>query len=1794
MKTRFSTKLLSFLLAVMMIVTSVPMVSLTAAAAENNKFLMVYFTGNGNTVTGQNETQAIRFAVSTDGLNFTPLNNNISVIKQKYGTKNCRDPYIFMGQDNNYYIIATDMNCETGWWGNSNSFVIWKSSDLVNWTDETIISLPQILGYADDQVWRAWAPQIAWDASANKYMVYFALAAANYQDYGDNNNTHMYYMYCDDLLNQGTYSKPQPLFDTSVDTYKFNNIDADITYDSATNKYYMFYKDERSDQKYILYATSNKLNGPYSGTTRVSDTKLEGCQLYQLNDGSYILASDDYSENGHFVLYQGNSINNIATKNYTTRSEDFSNCVVRHGSFLKISNSEYYNLLSKDWSSEPTPSGEGVDLTSDLIAQYLVNDTTTDATGHGYNLTQSGSVAWDSNGYNNSLGAATFTSNNYLYNNRLADMFSSSNMDKGITISFLAKPNSNNSWSSGDGGGRFFELTNMGTKGTLDWNTNRNDARYISMSFNSHMEVYQNWDTRVTADGALFNEQWRQYTVTVKAGQLVLYIDGEEFYSINDSKVASVLLDSWKQGGYLLIGASAWPDSTLNGAMRDVRIFNRAITADEASRLPMQYRLDYQQSVDSASAVFEDAVAHWDYTRRFSSFGSGSNGGDIESPVRDIINNLSMRSIDWSSSWSYTNGGATSADAYLYANGFGSYLNNSKGVKISFDITINNHKSNNYGLFALGTNHDSGFNNIIKVERNGDTSYNNTYVCNIGELGARDYHVEIILSENKSLDMVVNGVRYHLADNCTYTPQQFNHIAIGVCENTNYPGITVKTLTIKTLQTISGIKNAMAFYEAKMNNDTLYTNMSNAYDAYVAANKAYDAYYYGNNQGVDLADAVNKLAIETSKMLPWKAYVGNSVGNAFIHKNTKYGTSENYFRNILYVNAVDADSASANRDRNNNDKNLTTYLRVPEVTMLYDGTNAPFAPIMLVISSSKTNRQVYAIELATDYDDGINYDLSLTQGWNGKQGTGDGWQFETVNGQSGYTSMTKSNGKAFALSNKTTGFANFMQFTGNFGTNEYLRTTVPTVDIYAGSNSTLNYNDIIQVMTSSTPVRIVNYKAVLDTINANKSKLKNVANYKEGGLADVIAGFEEAMTDPNSFFTSSNNYTACEQSFKSACEFMKGNGTVDNSEYQKLRDAMDAYNTNVNGNYSAASRVEYTKIYTAAQTVMADVINRGYVNPAKCTADVNAMNSVLNTEISKSGLNSAIASKKNSTSIFDANGNQIYTLSDYDKFAQALNNEQTTVNNTTYLTKNVVTGNYSSISDDTLTYSKTTDNSTAYNDELAKINAIAISGSVDDAYYNYEAAKIVAASMDTNKFTAESLAILDDIIAQQEAIAYTTVTNEISAKYSPMLDGVNKVKALASGVDECTRAVLEAVNSLELGSIENSSGNIISTINTFKSYITIQDEEGNTYGDPHQFVSEAKYGETFVINADSFEQLKDVKNIKWGITLYEKDSDIPVASQRVSSYDGIVLERVANYDVHVTAEIMSETANNNYYIVKFLNGYGNVIEIKYLPDMPTEADLKDVSTSMAFYTFDGWNEPKAVGDNEYVVKPKFVAQTEYVDIAVIGGTVNKTKVEVNKTVTVTADNTENMIGWAVKNGNKYQVVAYGTDDYSFVTIVSEVYCPIYFDGTNYTANGVILTADTLDYGVNTYSKPADVTTLDTQAFINDKLATKSPFIYVEGIDRGSEKTKIVLRVTKNSDEKILAYGLTITRLNEQNEIVPVNYNATTKNEAGQVIMTVKNVTFDKYITFGGFVTYTYTYNDKGVTASVNTTDIYVK
>ena len=188
-------------------------------ASENENFsayLFAYFTGNSG------NQEAIRFALSDDAHNFKALNKNNPILNSATisSTGGVRDPHILRGENNDYYMVATDMVSAQGWASNR-GLVMLKSNNLTDWTSSKV-NIPKTYSQysAADRVW---APQTIYDHQAKKYMVYFAMRL------GPSDADKIYYAYADSSFTKFE-SAPKLL-------YSYKNlaaIDADIIYKDSS------------------------------------------------------------------------------------------------------------------------------------------------------------------------------------------------------------------------------------------------------------------------------------------------------------------------------------------------------------------------------------------------------------------------------------------------------------------------------------------------------------------------------------------------------------------------------------------------------------------------------------------------------------------------------------------------------------------------------------------------------------------------------------------------------------------------------------------------------------------------------------------------------------------------------------------------------------------------------------------------------------------------------------------------------------------------------------------------------------------------------------------------------------------------------------------------------------------------------------------------------------------------------------------------------------------------------------------------------------------------------------------------------------------------------------------------------------------------------------------------------------------------------------------------------------------------------------------------------------------------
>ena len=186
-----------------------------SAAITPGAYVMGYFAESPN---WEVASYGLHLAVSRDGLEWTPLNQNNPVVLPTAGTGGLRDPYIHRKQDDTFVVLATDLKGTN--WAEQNQYVhVWDSVDLRTFTGYRRIKLHSLPTHS-------WAPEVFWDAGRRQYGIVYS---AN-----DGNRNVLMVNYTTDFRSVGTH---QVFFDPG-----FNVIDGNFAFHGGTH--YLYFKRE--------------------------------------------------------------------------------------------------------------------------------------------------------------------------------------------------------------------------------------------------------------------------------------------------------------------------------------------------------------------------------------------------------------------------------------------------------------------------------------------------------------------------------------------------------------------------------------------------------------------------------------------------------------------------------------------------------------------------------------------------------------------------------------------------------------------------------------------------------------------------------------------------------------------------------------------------------------------------------------------------------------------------------------------------------------------------------------------------------------------------------------------------------------------------------------------------------------------------------------------------------------------------------------------------------------------------------------------------------------------------------------------------------------------------------------------------------------------------------------------------------------------------------------------------------------------------------------------------------------
>lgn len=669
----------------------------------------------------------------------------------------------------------------------------------------------------------------------------------------------------------------------------------------------------------------------------------------------------------------------------------------------------------------------------------------------------------------------------------------------------------------------------------------------------------------------------------------------------------------------------------------------------------------------------------------------------FDNTLADSNGNNELQIVGWANDrvsvgdWEYTNGAFRHGDGGCF--GTISGLKGLKQWKLTYQgysaVDIDGSKMDKSCEIGLGTTETTT--DAIRISNYGQIFINGVPKNNRGSLLSSTTNTIVIAYDNGSLSVSINGNTTNYDGDDGVESTIFENIVSmhsGVNSKTDgdsvgrvgsYDHYIYDIVATTYVDSYTLLTEKMKEFENKLQSGTIYTNISNAYTAYVEASKAYDSYYYGGDTSIQLATYAENLNEAVNSMQEWtfdRKYANNNKGiwmknndsnpmqfnDSYTPRpdaDTGLGETKTYYshQNILYAGIANKDFASLSRD------SMVGWLRYQPITMMYDGETLPQAPIMVVYgSNSKAPRYTLAITLS----DNDNNSLKLVNRWllsrdsdyannfdwhNAylQNGGGDycisqslpGWQVQLGKGGcSGWTTKP--------------GMANLYNFDGSFSNNEYLKTITPTINFHTTDIENSSDITIPQNFTASgdesDPVKdyrihVINYKAVIDAAEVYKNNVNitfDVTKYREGGLKTRINKIDDVGNllnfNPNDYFNSAtsssnagkNDYQGCANKISEICTSVNNVNnpkiTEDNQlQYPALRKAMDetmaTYKDGM-GNYTYRSYNQFKTKYEFAQRVMQNVKTfDGYVDGSFAqTAAVDLTTAYNNLETQKSNI----------------------------------------------------------------------------------------------------------------------------------------------------------------------------------------------------------------------------------------------------------------------------------------------------------------------------------------------------------------------------------------------------------------------------------------------------------------------------------------------------------------------------------------------------------------------------------------------
>lgn len=290
------------------------------------------------------EGEQVYFSVSKDGYVWEEVNQGRPVLIADKGDMGVRDIVIARTKENSFVILATDLamqrNAQSKYGGSirtafskgSKCLAMWKSDDLVHWSEEMMLDLSN-----DGELGCLWAPGIFYDEKREQFIVHWASANRN-----------------DHYAGLSIYYATTKDFEHFSDSRLFFQKEDSETLDSCicfSNNTYPFFVKSAKNPQAVIHLTSDALTGPWSRDTafdlqmdEIPDKKsYEAPTVFTPADGKVCLMMDYYGcerkEDQGYVPFLMDSLDHVVLNR---ADEKFRFPYgFKHGVALEITDDEY-------------------------------------------------------------------------------------------------------------------------------------------------------------------------------------------------------------------------------------------------------------------------------------------------------------------------------------------------------------------------------------------------------------------------------------------------------------------------------------------------------------------------------------------------------------------------------------------------------------------------------------------------------------------------------------------------------------------------------------------------------------------------------------------------------------------------------------------------------------------------------------------------------------------------------------------------------------------------------------------------------------------------------------------------------------------------------------------------------------------------------------------------------------------------------------------------------------------------------------------------------------------------------------------------------------------------------------------------------------------------------------------------------------------------------------------------------------------------------------------------------------